>query len=205
VGLSLRLVLSLESGPVRPGAAVGELDRFIAAVPRALREDDARFETHVLDWVRALKPEDRRALCDGLEAWLTYAEPAHRLFLVILIGAALRDRALIDRTIAMAFRNPPAWAADQYSVLRLSLVDIASRFPDNGLTAYLETLASEFSGATTYQDQNAAARARIALCFLDERVTYESCIAPVVASLRGRTASPLDEVTAFASLLARRR
>jgi len=191
---------------MRPETALSELDRFIAALPRGVREDDARFEQSVLDWVRALEAEDRAALSHGLEAWLTYGEPAHRLFLVILIAAALRDRTLIDRTIAMALQSQPASAAaDQYAVLRLSLVDVASRFPDNGLTAYLGTLASEFSCATTYQDQNAAARATIALCFLDRRVEYESCVAPVLASLRGRTASPLDEVTAFASLLARRR
>ena len=189
---------------MRPERALSELDEFVAALPRALREDDAGFEQSVLEWVRALEAEDRAALSHGLEAWLTYGEPAHRLFLVVLIGAGLRDRALMDRTIAMALRPPPASAADQFAVLRLSLVDVASRFPDDGLTAYLESLASELSRATTYQDQNAAARARIALCFLDRRVAYESCIAPDLASLRGRTGSPLHEVTAFASLLARR-
>lgn len=191
---------------MRPETALGELDQFIAGLPRGVREDDARFEQSVIDWVRALGAADRAALSHGLEAWLTYSEPAHRLFLVILIGAALPDGALLSRTIAMALQPQPASAsADQYAVLRLSLVDVATRFPDSGLTAYLETLGSEFLRATTYQDQNAAARARVALCFLDRRVAYERCVAPILASLRGRRASPLDEVKAFASLLGRRR
>jgi len=189
---------------VTPQSAIGQFKRFITELPRAVGEDDTRFEDSVLDWVRQLRPDDRRALLDGLASWLTYAEPAHRIALVPLIGAAFHDRALTDGAIAMAVQPPPAGAAEQHTALRLSLVDAASRFPDSVLTSYLEDLATGLSSATSYQDQNAAARATIALCSREQGSDYDACVAPVLASLRDRTPSPLDEVTAFASLLARR-
>ena len=187
-----------------PKAALGRLEQFIGALPRAVLDDDSLFEQSVLDWVRELRPEDRSALFDSLASWLTYAEPAHRVALVLVIGAALHVRPLIDRAIAMALSAPPAGAADWHSVLRLSLVDVASRFPDGGLTAYLKDLATGLSSATSYQDQNAAARATIALCFQGKRSEYEACVAPVLALLRERNASSLNEVAAFSSLLERR-
>jgi hypothetical protein len=190
---------------VKPQPALAQLDRFIDALPRAVSEDETQFERSVLDWVGELQPDDRRALLEGLNTWLTSAEFAHRLPLAILIGAALRERPLTDRAIAMALQPPSEWDVARLSVLRLALVDAASRFPDRNLTAYLETLANGLNRATTYQEQNAAARASIVLCFHGARGEFETCVAPVVAFLRDRPMSPLDEITAFASLLTRRR
>jgi hypothetical protein len=189
---------------VTPKAALERLEQFIGALPRAVLDDDSQFEQSVLAWVRAMRPEDRGTLFDSLASWLRYAEPAHRIALVVLIGAALHVRSLLDRAIAMALSAPPAGAADSHAVLRLSLVDVASRFPDGGLTAYLKDLATGLSSATSYQDQNAAARATIALCSQGRQSEYQACVAPVLALLRERRASSLDEVAAFASLLERR-
>ena len=189
---------------MRAKAALEHLEQFISALPRAVTDDDSKFEEAVLLWVHELQTDDRLALRDGLSSWLTFAEPASRIVLAVLIGAALHERPLADRAIAMALRPPPAGAVDVQSVLRLSLVDAATRFPDVRLTAYLDDLAKELPAATGYQQQNTAGRAAIALCFLAPRDEYDACIAPVLVLLRGRTASPIDEVTAFASLLARR-
>ena len=187
-----------------PKAGLERLEQFIGALPRAVLDDDSRFEQAVLGWVRELRPEDRSALFDSLASWLTYAEPAHRVALVLVIGAALHVRPLIDRAIAIALSTPPTGSADWHSVLRLSLVDVANRFPDTGLTTYLKHLATGLSTATSYQEQNAAARATIALCSQGRQSEYEACVGPVLAFLRERNSSSLDEVAAFASLLERR-
>jgi hypothetical protein len=189
---------------VTPQAALRELDKFIGALPRAQTEDDLAFESSVLDWVRRAAPDDQNALFVGLRTWLTGGEATHRFVLVALIGAAFSDRALIDLAVATAVHPPPQWEAQKRSILGLALVDLAVRFPDAGLTAYLELVASGVPASNTYQDQNLAARAAIALCFLRQRGAYDACIAPVLAGLRDRTPSPLEEARAFASLLGRR-
>jgi hypothetical protein len=189
---------------VKPKVALRRFDEFVAALPRKIQDNDQLFEGSVLGWVRDIKSDDRSAFFEGLGTWLAYGQPSHRLALAALIGAAFGEPALIDSAVAMAIAPPPAGSRDKNSILRLALVDLATRYPDSRLLAYLEQVARGASAATTYQELNVAGRAGVALCFLRQHGDYEACVAPVLGSLRGRTTGPFEEVAAFASLLAGR-
>jgi len=162
-----------------------ELERSMEAVPEDGYKYDPRPATEAMaNWIRAQDPSRRRAIVHALRRWLPERDSWHA-DAALDLAVELRSVDLIDAAVEEA-RRPQSLEAivEERYLYVLPLIGALSRLPTPLGVAWLRELKAGASTAMDSRVREVTARASIALCFMAEASTLNTCVTEALSLIR---------------------